>query len=179
MVQFVLGHCDLLSANIIIPSETKLDDGEVSAKKSLKGRVDFIDYEYAVPCPAAFDLVNHISEWGGYDCDYNMLPTRATRRAFIEEYIQSFSKYKPLTSTTEKSVEGLLVEVDRFRGIPGFYWGIQALIQDAISSVEFDWNSYAEVRLAEFWAWQEEENGTRAREGREMPLRERRWAQGS
>jgi ethanolamine kinase len=175
----VLGHCDLLSANVIILSEAqvKQEDCPIVSTNDLKGKVSFIDYEYAVPCPAAFDLANHLSEWGGYECDYNMLPTQTIRRLFIEEYVQSYSKFAPLKNTPGLAVEELLSDVDRYRGMPGLYWGVQALIQDAISDVEFDWTSYAEVRLAEFWAWRREAEGTRAREGKEMPLRERRWAQ--
>jgi len=60
--------------------------------------------------------------------------------------------------------------------MPGFCWGVQALIQDEISDVEFNWTSYAEVRLAEFWAWRREVEGTRGQAGEQMPLRELRWA---
>lgn len=71
----------------------------------------------------------------------------------------------------------LFDEVDAFRGIPGFYWGIWALIQAKISQIDFDYAAYAEVRLGEYWAWRAEESGTREALGEEMPLRERRWAQ--
>lgn len=140
-------------------------------------KVHFIDYEYAAPCPPAFDLANHFSEWGGFDCDYNMLPTRSTRRAFIEEYLQSFAKYKSNKHVTKAEVEEMMAEVDRFRGLPGFYWGIWALVQATISLIDFDCTAYSKVRLAEFWAWHEEENGSRICAGKEMPLREKRWVQ--
>ena len=146
--------------------------------KLLKEEVRFIDYEYAVPCPAAFDLANHFAEWGGFECDYNLLPTKAVRRAFIEEYVESYSQYAPLEPTAPCSlVENLLVETDRYRGIPGLYWGIQALVQSVISDIDFDWPSYAVVRLKEYWAWREEVDGSRAMAGKEMPLREQKWTQ--
>jgi ethanolamine kinase len=176
-LKFVLGHCDLLSANIILSPEAETDNDRVSSVHATKKKVQFIDYEYAVPCPPAFDLANHFSEWGGFECEYNMLPTRATRRAFIEEYLRSFALHKGMGPATEAEVDDLLAEVDRFRGIPGFYWGVQSFIQATISGVQFDWVHYAETRLSEFYAWREEEDGSRAGAGREMPLRERRWAQ--
>ena len=74
-------------------------------------------------------------------------------------------------------VDRLFNEVERFRGIPGFYWGIWALIQATISQIDFDYAAYAEIRLGEYWAWREEVDGTRANAGKEMPLRERRWAE--
>lgn len=69
------------------------------------------------------------------------------------------------------------MEVDGYRGIPGLYWGVHALINAKISQVEFDWSAYAGVRLKEYWDWRGEEDGSRAKEGREIPLRERRWAE--
>jgi hypothetical protein len=55
--------------------------------------------------------------------------------------------------------------------------GVWALIQATISQIDFDYASYAEVRLGEYWAWRREEDGSRAQADEEMPLRERRWAQ--
>lgn len=52
-------------------------------------------------------------------------------------------------------------------------WG---LIQAQISQIDFDYASYAELRLGEYWAWKREFDGSRKQAGEEMPLRERRWA---
>lgn len=83
--QFVLGHCDLSSVNLIIPEcqdvlQHELDRG-----------INFIGYEFAMLCSASFDIANHLSEWAGFECDYTLLPTRAVRRAFIEQYFHSFN----------------------------------------------------------------------------------------
>jgi len=170
--QFVFGHCDLLSANVIIPEDSAITQYE------LNHHISFIDYEFAMPCPAAFDLANHFCEWGGFECNYEMLPTRAVRRAFVEQYLQSYNFHLAKGSATASaSVDSLLAEIDRYRGIPGLYWGLHALIETSISHVEFDWAAYAELRLKEFWDWRGELDGTRANEGSEMPYREQRWAQ--
>ena len=50
------------------------------------------------------------------------------------------------------------------------------MIQATISQIDFDYASYAEIRLHEYWAWRDEVTGAREKEGKEMPLRERRWA---
>ena len=167
----IFGHCDLLSANVII-----IPSLHTKSTNSHSKIVSFIDYEYATPCPAAFDIANHFAEWGGYDCDYNMLPTRSVRRAFLEEYLKAFASHS--SETVDSSMlHRLAGDVDRYRGMPGLYWGIWALIQATISQIDFDYASYAEARLGEYWAWREETEGTRKRAGKEMPLRERRWAQ--
>jgi len=141
--------------------------------------VSFIDYEYATPAPAAFDIANHFAEWGGFDCDYNKIPTRQQRLDFLRAYSISYNKHldRP-ASRVDADVETLHAEIDAFRGIPGFYWGIWALIQATISDIDFDYASYAEIRLGEYWAWKAESEGTRE-EGEELCLRERRWAQSS
>ena len=185
----VLGHCDLLSGNVIIRSHDDKTDGVVTP-------VSFIDYEYTTPVPAAFDIANHFAEWGGFACDYSVLPTRSQRRAFITEYLKSYAEVAdpasfprlPDTASTAKnptrSEAGLRVyarqlhqDVDDCRGLPGFYWGIWALIQATISQIHFDYATYAEKRLAEYFDWRAEEDGSRASRGEAMPLRERRWAQ--
>ncbi|RHZ44496.1 putative ethanolamine kinase [Aspergillus thermomutatus] len=173
----VFAHCDLLCANVIVlpPSE-----GPTAATTSDERAVtvQFIDYEYATPSPAAFDIANHFAEWGGYDCDYSMMPTRSVRRQFLTEYVKSYSQFRGIpASSQQEMVDRLYEDVDRFRGIPGLYWGVWALIQAQISQIDFDYASYAETRLGEYYAWRREVDGSRAQAGEEMPLRERRWAQ--
>ncbi|KAK4131934.1 kinase-like protein [Trichocladium antarcticum] len=177
----VFAHCDLLSGNVIVQPKT---DG-ANADKTTE-TVTFIDYEYATPSPAAFDIANHLAEWGGFDCDFSVLPTRAQRREFVAEYIHAYfaqrsTKFPGSAAAAAvdeaAEVEKLMEEVDMFRGVPGFYWGIWALIQATISQIDFDYASYAETRLGEYVAWRAETSGERQKSGREMPLRERRWAQ--
>lgn len=170
---FVFGHCDLLCGNVILTPSCKVD------KQSTAEGVSFIDYEYATPCPAAFDIANHFAEWGGFDCDYNMLPTRSVRRAFLHEYLESYRTHLATATTTmanfdlQKALAELEEQVDRFRGMPGLYWGIWALIQAEISEIDFDYSNYAEVRLGEYWAWRNSEKEN----AQDPPLREKRWSQ--
>ncbi|KAK3330340.1 kinase-like domain-containing protein [Apodospora peruviana] len=179
----VFAHCDLLSGNVIVvPPKQQQGITNGNGTKAAETVVTFIDYEYATPSPAAFDIANHFAEWGGFDCDYSVLPTRAQRREFIADYIHAyFAKLPPasLSTAVDESAEAkkLFAEVDYFRGLPGFYWGIWALIQATISQIDFDYATYAETRLGEYWAWRGEVSGERERSGKEMPLRERRWAQ--
>ncbi|KAF2748141.1 kinase-like protein [Sporormia fimetaria CBS 119925] len=180
---FVFAHCDLLSGNVII--EPTPPSASVSVRSSVSSgsdesepaaSVSFIDYEYATPAPAAFDIANHFAEWGGFDCDFSVLPTRPVRRAFLREYLQSYNLHSQ-RSYKEAELDELFDQVDQFRGVPGFYWGIWALIQAQISLIDFDYAKYAEVRLGEYWAWKQEYTGERKATDGEIPLRERRWAQ--
>jgi ethanolamine kinase len=180
---FVFAHCDLLSGNVII--EPSPSSASASRRSSASGGsedplesaacVSFIDYEYATPAPASFDLANHFAEWGGFDCDYSVMPTRRTRRAFLYEYLRSFSAHQSRTYK-DSELEELFEQVDRFRGVPGFYWGIWALIQAQISLIDFDYANYAEVRLGEYWAWKKTIAGDIVNDD-QITEREKRWAQ--
>lgn len=178
----VFAHCDLLSGNVIIEpttspesSSASLSSQQTNGSDDAPTPVSFIDYEYATPAPAAFDLANHFAEWGGFDCDFSVLPTRSQRRDFLQAYLVSFNQHLA-RHYREEELEQLFQDVDAFRGVPGFYWGIWALIQATISHIDFDYASYAEVRLGEYWAWKESLE-KRAVNGKEKPLRERRWAE--
>ncbi|KAK7422189.1 hypothetical protein QQX98_001712 [Neonectria punicea] len=160
----VFAHCDLLCANVIIHRE-----------EGVETSVSFIDYEYATPSPAAFDVANHFAEWAGYDCDYSAVPTQSQRGVFIREYVKTYFKLTGEVVDEEEEIRKLMEEVDVYRGVPGFYWGIWSLIQSVISEIDFDYASYAELRLGEYWAYKAETDGSRAAAGEEMPLREKTW----
>jgi len=162
----VFAHCDLLCGNVIIHRH---DDQPTT--------VSFIDYEYATPSPAAFDVANHFAEWGGFECDYTALPNVAQRRAFIREYMETYIKLSGEPLDLQKETQKLETEVNTFRGVPGFYWGVWASIQAMISDIDFDYATYSELRLREYWAVKEEESGMREASGKELPLREKMWWQ--
>ncbi|RPB24454.1 kinase-like protein [Terfezia boudieri ATCC MYA-4762] len=198
-VGLIFGHCDLLNGNVIILPERK-EEGERNGAVAGSKSVHFIDYEYVLPtlprlirstwvltvgvmgyrygtpCERAFDIANHFSEWGGFECDYNLLPTRSVRREFIRAYLKSFHAHnrggRSCAKVPEEEEEALMGEVDSFRGLPGFYWGIWALIQETISQIDFDYAAYAEVRLREYFAWKKAFLG-----GEKGGLRETRWAE--
>ncbi|PSK40310.1 Ethanolamine kinase 2 [Elsinoe australis] len=173
---YIFSHCDLLCGNVIVQS-SRCTNGHGNG--AAKPQIGFIDYEYATPAPAAFDIANHFAEWGGFECDYSTMPTKSQRREFIQQYVQSYRRHASPSSpesTLPAAIDNLYDQVDLFRGIPGFYWGVWALIQAQISQIDFDYPSYAEERLGEYYAWKAESDGSRAKQGKEMPLRERTWA---
>ncbi|KAK5123110.1 hypothetical protein LTR85_003308 [Meristemomyces frigidus] len=178
---YIFGHCDLLSGNVILNPPPRTE--QVNGAKHEQS-VSFIDYEYATPSPAAFDIANHFAEWVGFECDHAAVPTKSQRIDFLKSYVGSF-RYHSIADSDNVAIEidfyndvaQMYQQVDLFRGIPGFYWGIWALIQATISQIDFDYASYAELRLGEYWAWKEESDGSREREGGQMHVREKRWAE--
>ena len=177
---YVFGHCDLLCGNVIVQKPSGLETNGDTEERP----VSFIDYEYATPVPAAFDIANHFAEWAGYDCDHSAVPTKSQRTEFLKSYVGAF-RYHSINDSDNIAIEidfhndvaQMLQQVDLYRGVPGLYWGVWALIQATISQIDFDYASYADIRLGEYWAWKEEAEGSREKEGRQMHIRERRWAE--
>ena len=65
---------------------------------------------------------------------------------WCESYLNS-------TKSDPKEIEILINEVSMFYGLPGFYWGIWAMIQSELSNIEFDYAKYGKLRLGEYWDW--------------------------
>jgi len=167
--RFVFAHNDLLAGNIVVQA-TAADGVELVA---------FIDYEYAMPAPAAFDIASHFAEWAGFECNYDLLPTRSIRKEFLREYLRSYDTQlgRHLDQDDTERLQRLCDEVDSYRAIPSFFWGICSLVQATISKSDFNHHQYSEKRLGEYWDWRHEMDGSRRKEGKAMTLRERRWAQ--
>ena len=186
-----MAHNDLRPNNIIIQNPSALSSSSSPTPGPLT--LTFIDYEYASASPAAFDLALHLSEWADLDLNYHHIPTRSIRRAFLTEYIRSFRSHLPSSSESSEStdpktepedgdetaaLEKLMQQVDRYRGLPGLWWGIWSLLQSETSTDDFDYSGYAHKRLGEYWVWRGEAEaaGKEVGTGQSDPwVRERRW----
>jgi ethanolamine kinase len=167
----VFSHTDLLCGNVILEGV----DGTSQAERS----VTFIDYEYATAAPAAFDVANVFAEWAGPEGELAWMPSQPQRLDFIQHYVDAFRRYSDVhthAASVEQAVEQLYQQVDLFRGLPGFYWGIWGLIQASISDIDFDFAAYAERRHSEYCGWKAEYDGSRVRDGLETTVREQAWA---
>lgn len=144
----VSAHCDLLSGNIIIPKDFARSQREPLPAIE-NNPVNFIDYEYMFPAPRAFDIANHFAEWQGFDCDRKAIPEPSKKNPTIVCWVSAYLDDKG----NEEEIEGLIEEIKIFYGMPGFYWGIWAMIQSQISNIDFDYANYAKLRFEEYWDW--------------------------
>ncbi|KAJ5538958.1 hypothetical protein N7513_007290 [Penicillium frequentans] len=169
----VFTHGDLIPGNIIIlPGKNDMQ----SDHESEPVKVRFIDYECAGIQPAAFEIASFFYCWIGTECDYTRLPTRTTRRQFLAEYAKSYCERCGLNSSREGEIlQRMCHEVDRYRGIPGFYWALWGFVHSLKPDPDFDSASYGEKRLLEYYAWKEGSDGSR-QEGEKPPLCEQQWA---
>lgn len=128
----VFCHNDLLCANIIYNPEIK--------------DVSFIDYEYGSFNYRSFDIANHFCEYAGFDCDYTLFPdSESFQRQWIKEYLTSFTG-----QCTDKEIDQILKEVAIFTLVAHIFWCFWGLVQAQVSDIQFDYMSYAVMRLAEF-----------------------------
>lgn len=148
----VVSHCDLLSGNIIIPEDLDLSK-EVDADhlpSSEKNPIQFIDYEYMLPAPRAFDIANHFAEWQGFDCNRALIPEPSSANPVMVLWCKGYLN-DPLA--LELEINSLIHEISCYYGMPGFYWGIWAMIQSELSTIDFNYAQYSELRLQEYWIW--------------------------
>lgn len=146
----VSSHCDLLSGNVIIPDDLDIKKPLHSLPTIEKNPIKFIDYEYMLPAPRAFDIANHLAEWQGFDCDRSVIPTPHISNPVLVKWVKGYLNDE---NADMDKVGSLIEEIATFYGLPGFYWGIWAMIQSELSNIDFDYSKYGKLRLEEYWVW--------------------------
>jgi ethanolamine kinase len=129
----IFAHNDLLAGNVIVHEET--------------GTIKFIDFEYADANYRGFDIANHFNEWAGFEADYSRYPEKEQQYQFYRTYLSQYLG----TTPTEKDLHALYVEVNKFALLSHFYWGTWALVQAAISTIDFDFLDYGILRFNEYF----------------------------
>ena len=74
--------------------------------------------------------------------DYSRLPGEQFRREWICAYLDA----RGVAASAER-VDTMLRDVAMFGAVSHLYWGTWALVQAAVSEINFDYLSYALIRL--------------------------------
>ncbi|KAK2874886.1 hypothetical protein Q8A67_022039 [Cirrhinus molitorella] len=135
----VLCHNDLLCKNII--------------HNAKEGHVRCIDYEYSSYNYQAFDIGNHFNEFAGMsEPDYNLYPSREMQLDWLHTYLQAYKLFtKKGEEVSQRELETLYVQVNKFALASHFFWGFWALIQAKYSTIEFDFLGYAVLRFNQYF----------------------------
>ncbi|KAJ2782725.1 hypothetical protein H4R18_002099 [Coemansia javaensis] len=128
----VFAHNDLLSGNIVLSAS-----GDA---------VSFIDYEYATYNYRGFDIANHFNEYAGFECDYSRYPAKDAQLAWFRAYLEHIG-----LDASPAALERMHREVALLRPASHYYWGVWALVQAAISDIDFDYLDYARLRFAKYF----------------------------
>lgn len=135
--KMVACHSDLLAGNIIT---------------SHNEEVSFIDYEYLMIAPRAFDIANHLMEWQGFECESFRIPQADSDT--VKDWCKQYLSHS--NDPNDDDVSKLVQEVKLHYGLPGFFWGVWAEIQSTISELDFDYKNYSKERLQEYYNWKQQ-----------------------
>ncbi|CAK7343260.1 unnamed protein product [Dovyalis caffra] len=117
----VFAHNDLLSGNLM------LNDDE--------DKLYIIDFEYGSYSYRGFDIGNHFNEYAGYDCDYNLYPSKDEQYHFFRHYLQPDKPHEvsdkdhEFLQVSDKDLEALYIETNTFMLASHLFWALWALIQ--------------------------------------------------
>lgn len=104
--------------------------------------VSFIDFEYTHLNYALFDIANHFVEYAGVDdADFNIYPTREEQKRWLKTYFQTRQVNQQIID------DHLCHRVDQFSALAHLMWGLWALVQSRLSTLNFDYINYANLRL--------------------------------
>lgn len=126
----VFCHNDLLCGNIMVNKHKQ---------------VALVDFEYSSFNYRGFDIGNFFCEAMGGTIDgfvdESRYPSEDARYNFCREYLRNGGR------GTDKEVEALVKEAEKFGRASHLYWGLWALIQAVSSTVNFPYQLFAEQRL--------------------------------
>jgi thiamine kinase-like enzyme len=114
---YTASHNDLLAENFILVQDGYEDRYEEP--------MYIIDWEYAGMAPRYYDIADMFQE---------ILVPRADEKSFVEHYCEG------------KEFDKNLYLIDMFKPFPDIYWFLWSLIQQNISTIEFDFYNYGRVK---------------------------------
>ncbi|KAJ3514609.1 hypothetical protein NLJ89_g2278 [Agrocybe chaxingu] len=156
----VFAHNDAQYGNLL-----RLKDGSEGVDEHRQ--IIVVDFEYAAPNPAAYDIANHFQEWtANYHCSTPHLltpsryPTYEQRRNFYVSYIRHAAMLVEDPASDDAALEQLITELDEdvriWSAASHASWAIWGIIQARedlegdVAEPEFDYIGYAKGRMAAF-----------------------------
>lgn len=129
-------------------------------------RIIVVDFEYASPNPAAFDIANHFHEWTAnyhsdtaHILDPALYPTEDQRRNFYRSYLRHIEPNKERQMSTEEleaKADTLESQVRAWSPASHAMWALWGIIQarefveGSDGDPEFDYLGYSQCRLDGF-----------------------------
>lgn len=89
------------------------------------------------------------SSWPFFKTNVENYPSREQQLLFIRQYLAACGDDDDIDLNKE---EAMLVEVNRFALASHFFWGLWAIIQAKISTIEFGYLEYALARFETYFA---------------------------
>lgn len=120
-------------------------------------RVRFIDWEYAAPNYAAFDIASHFVSFVGFDnADFSRYPNAGFQRRFLRTYLTECARLRRLAAArqshvvseteadvvSEHELDRWFMHVQQFSIYVYLMWILWALVQMHISTLPVDFLEY-------------------------------------
>ncbi|KAJ7899990.1 kinase-like protein [Mycena olivaceomarginata] len=126
-----------------------------------------VDFEYASPNPASFDIANHFHEWTAnyhsdtpYILDHTRYPTKEQRSNFYLAYLEHSTVSPDLRPMPKLELVGMMPDLEKqvraWSPASHAMWAIWGIVQaredveNAVEEPEFDYIAYAQCRIAGF-----------------------------
>lgn len=126
-----------------------------------------VDFEYASPNPASFDIANHFHEWTAnyhsdtpYILDHTRYPTKEQRSNFYMAYLEHSTVSPDLRPMPKLELVGMMPDLEKqvraWSPASHAMWAIWGIVQaredmeNAVEEPEFDYIAYAQCRIAGF-----------------------------
>lgn len=135
----VFCHNDLLVGNIVL---NRVDN-----------RTYFIDFEYGGFNYLSYDIANHFNEHTGVDAvlDHSFYPDRDYQLQWLGTYLKHSNSLKgepnENDAPSDEEVEMLYHDVQRQAVLSDLMWGLWAIRQAEVSTIDFDFVAYANSKL--------------------------------
>ncbi|KAF7784717.1 hypothetical protein Agabi119p4_882 [Agaricus bisporus var. burnettii] len=153
----VFAHNDTQYGNLLRLNHPKEDADD-------HRQIIVVDFEYAAPNPASFDIANHFHEWTAdyhspdksHLLDPSKYPTLAERRNFYLSYLRHASHITGSDVELESTIAKLDRQVQVWSPASHAHWMIWAIVQarddleNNNTTPEFDYIGYARCRSALF-----------------------------
>jgi len=157
--ELVFAHMDCQSLNILTPLCINHDDHDNNNNKDDENiHLQLIDFEYSGMNPRAADIGNTFCEF----CDMNNLapdyakeyPSTSVQDMFLLSYIRANNESlaKSIQDGMKQDEKDLFLstmrqEIGKHSLISHLGWAVWALVQNKVSSIEFDYIRYSEIRM--------------------------------
>jgi len=130
----VFCHNDMLPDNMLYEEDIR--------------KVNIIDFEYQSPNPAAFDIAEHFNEYAGLELDFSIVPKKDYMTWWLKEYLMVFKNSENIHA---EEISRWVESVKLMMPLSHLYWGTWSLMQAELSTIDFEYVSYAHKRIEEYF----------------------------
>ena len=102
-----------------------------------------------MPVLTRYELRSHLFSRMNFKVDFSNVPNAEYQKWWLSQYLQ---EYLQTTTVSEAEISKWFKSVELMTPLSHLYWGAWAAMQAEISDIDFDYVTYAHLRLAEYFS---------------------------